>query len=289
MSRLKKALQAAVLTGASGGHDGLSRFGLLLERFGNYATFVTRELRQSSLYERAPPDGQVDVPPKDALVFDIGANDGADIEYYLRKGFDVVAIEGNPDLIPGLLHRFSDHVGLGRVRILNLAITETDVAEVEFHICAEDKLSGLAKPEKFESRTVRVPGMRLSSLVEMFGLPYYIKVDVEGGEDKLLDELFQCGHRPSFVSAEANSIDVVMSLVKAGYTKFKIVEGRFLDRAYYARGARNSAGELFHPSFDGNSSGPIGPDVPGPWRSAEDVLLYLFEYGLGWKDVHAAL
>ena len=37
-----------------------------------------------------------------SLIFDVGCNDGQDSDFYLKKGFRVVAVEANPALCEGL-------------------------------------------------------------------------------------------------------------------------------------------------------------------------------------------
>jgi hypothetical protein len=32
----------------------------------------------------------------------------------------------------------------------------------------------------------------------------------------------------------------------------------------------------------------LGEDVPGSWMTADEVSAYLAQYGLSWKDLHAA-
>jgi len=45
------------------------------------------------------------------LIFDLGANHGEDTEFYLSKGFRVVSLEANPDLVSRLQHKFSARDG----------------------------------------------------------------------------------------------------------------------------------------------------------------------------------
>ena len=58
------------------------------------------------------------------LIYDVGAHKGEDTEFYLKKGFSVVAIEANPALCLGLTKRFEEFINSGRLVLLNLAISD---------------------------------------------------------------------------------------------------------------------------------------------------------------------
>ena len=63
----------------------------------------------------------VQVMEKD-LVYDVGLHKGEDTEYYLKKGFRVIAIEANPQLISECKARFREAIALGRLQIVEGAI-----------------------------------------------------------------------------------------------------------------------------------------------------------------------
>ena len=58
------------------------------------------------------------------LIFDFGMHDGSDTAYYLRKGFRVVAVEANPELVAAGQSRFRAEIAEGRLTIVNKAIAE---------------------------------------------------------------------------------------------------------------------------------------------------------------------
>ena len=60
------------------------------------------------------------------LIYDVGMHEGKDTEFYLRKGFRVVAIEANPELADKVRNRLSADVESGRLTILELAISDRD-------------------------------------------------------------------------------------------------------------------------------------------------------------------
>ena len=48
--------------------------------------------------------------PKKNLIFDIGMHVGQDTEFYLKKGFNVVAVEANPKLVKENTEKFKEYI-----------------------------------------------------------------------------------------------------------------------------------------------------------------------------------
>ena len=65
-----------------------------------------------------------DSPKQADLIYDIGAHRGEDAEFYLRKGFRVVAIEADPDLVLACRRRLQPFLAQGRQTIIEGAIVE---------------------------------------------------------------------------------------------------------------------------------------------------------------------
>jgi hypothetical protein len=53
-----------------------------------------------------------------SLIFDIGCHEGQDSDFYLRKGFTVVAVEANPALCVQLKQRFSQEIEDGQFTLV---------------------------------------------------------------------------------------------------------------------------------------------------------------------------
>ena len=70
------------------------------------------------------------VNPK--LIVDVGASNGNDIQYYLRKGFDVVGLEADPVMHARLEKRFATEIVDGTVILLNRVAAETSDQPVQF-------------------------------------------------------------------------------------------------------------------------------------------------------------
>lgn len=231
-------------------------------------------------------------PPR--TIYDLGANNGDDIPYYLLKADRVVAVEASPTLAAGLRARFAAEIADGRVRIENCALTtDPGLSEVPFFLHrANDLLSQLPRPAPeaigaFEETVL--PAATLATLVARHGAPHYVKIDLEGYDDVVLQDLFHSGIFPPYISAEAHSVDVFCTLVALGnYNAFKLVEGEFVGRDYAAHPIATGSGPQVYAFPCPHSSGPFGNDVKGAWMDRALFLRYLAHVGPGWIDIHAS-
>lgn len=122
------------------------------------------------------------------LLFDIGANRGDAVIAGLNKGYKVVAIEAAPRIYRALEANFANNPN---VKTLKFAVAEKDFQTVEFYECIEDGLSTLnidwltADTMPYKGKqfwTVNVTTITLDTLVNLYGSPDLIKIDVEGAE-----------------------------------------------------------------------------------------------------------
>ena len=63
------------------------------------------------------------------IIYDFGMNEGSDTDYYLAKGFKVVAVEANSMLCSQAERRFAQQIADGRLVLLNVALARADVKE----------------------------------------------------------------------------------------------------------------------------------------------------------------
>jgi FkbM family methyltransferase len=114
-----------------------------------------------------------------SLIFDVGCNDGQDSDFYLKKGFRVVAVEANPALCERLRERFAKEIAEGRFVLVEEAIAEQE-GEVEFYLNEKENIRSTIMPGHAEraaalgrppKKTV-VPSITFPSLIERFGVPY---------------------------------------------------------------------------------------------------------------------
>jgi len=121
------------------------------------------------------------------LLFDIGANRGDATFAGLIKGYDVLALE--PSRMYAQLAK--SFIYNPRVTPLKFAVSDTNNQVVEFYEAEEDGLSTLNKdwltspnmPYNGKPfRTTSAVTITLDALIEFYGKPDLIKIDVEGAE-----------------------------------------------------------------------------------------------------------
>jgi FkbM family methyltransferase len=231
---------------------------------------------------------------KKKVIYDLGANNGDDIPYYLLKSDVVVAVEANPILCELINENFKAEIQAGRLVVENCVVTDkAESSAVDFYIHKSNHvLSQLPKPapvrlKDFEK--VVLPAKTITELIDSHGYPYYVKIDIEHYDAQILRALFSTGIFPPYISAESHSMKIFNLLVaQGGYNAFKLVDGKSVSRVYSNRLiiCENEWKQVRF-SFSGHSAGPFGNDVDGEWMTAHNFLRFLALEGLGWKDIHA--
>lgn len=232
------------------------------------------------------------------LVFDMGFYDGEDTRYYLAKGARVVAFEANPALFEAGNQRFAEAVKQGQLSLHNLAIAkQSGPVEMFMHrdnlqFCTINKETALGWPKEELDKIIIVEAITGAQLYEQFGVPDYVKIDIELLDIEVIRPLKDLKTRPTFVSAEFQNLLVLAELVGAGYDAFKVV-----DQAKIPGSVTGVGGENF--TLSAGSSGPVSDEAPGEWLSFHNTShLYTslhanpFKNVLPpghWWDVHAAV
>ena len=232
--------------------------------------------------------------PEPKVIYDIGANTGSNIPYYLLRSDIVVAVEANPVLCEDISKNFGGEINSGRLILQNCVVTADSSSDfVNFYLHETNHvLSQLPQPTpeiRHNFKEVKLPSRSILDIVSAFGTPYYMKIDVEGYDMQLLHTLFSEGIRPPFISAESHSIGIFSTLVAEGhYNAFKLVDGPSVSETYSNMLiADERAGEDVKYSFPIDSAGPFGNDISGEWMSADNFFRLLAFEELGWKDIHA--
>ena len=165
------------------------------------------------------------------LIYDVGMNNGDDTAYYLRRGFRVVAIEAAPAPVQRAEERFRREIAAGRLTLLNVAIAETDGTR-PFWICdAHSDWSSfdraIAAREGVAHHPIAVTCRRFRSVLEEFGVPYYLKIDIEGSDHLCVDALTP-DDTPKYLSLERGdgARTRLSRLAELGYTGFKCISQR---------------------------------------------------------------
>lgn len=229
-----------------------------------------------------------------SIIFDLGCNCGASLSYYMQKADLVVAVEANPVLCGAIRRFFGTSIRRGKLIVENCVVTQdADEQEVIFYIHkTHSPLSQFPKPSKdiiHDFEEVRVPAKPIGQLIKSYGMPMYIKIDLERYDQYILQSLITSKLLPQYVSAEVQDLKVVDLLIESGfYNAFKLVDGKSIHIQYRKfefmpnKGARPSV-----VSFPRYSSGPFGNDVYGMWMDANTIRKAISLEGVGWKDLHA--
>lgn len=211
------------------------------------------------------------------LVYDFGMDSGEDTEYYLARGFRVVAVEADPAMCAEAEERFHAEIAEGSLVVVNKAIGR-ERGTFKFHVCdtmtawstASDALRDHWTAQGATFRTIEVEFVDASDLIAAFGEPYYVKIDIEGHDQICLDQLHDAGVRPTWVSLELDLKRFHLALAtleKMGYDRFTLVdqskvpdqriaptstEGRYADYSFCMGHTGLFGSDLDQPSFDLN-------------------------------------
>jgi FkbM family methyltransferase len=147
------------------------------------------------------------------LVFDIGACGGAKTAIFYELAQMIVAVEPGP-AESVLRERFAHkprvtvvsaavgaNEGVGLLHVYGEGGGGFDTISQKWTETLAHSLDGRDRPEMLPSKTMRVPITTLDKLIAEYGLPSYIKIDIEGAE---LDAIRGLSRKISLVSVECN-------------------------------------------------------------------------------------
>lgn len=247
------------------------------------------------------------------LIYDVGMNNGDDSAYYLSRGFRILAIDANPILVEQAAKRFERDIKAGRATLLNIGISD-DEGDLPFWICdtnsdwsSFDK--AIASRDGSPHHRIAIRCRRFQSILQEFGVPYYLKIDIEGSDIHCLRDLSVTSDLPEYISFEKSKRCVNESLAilaRLGYTHFKLISQmnhlpvqypptkeqtsyeralkllqsrNFLVRVFRKLGGRRFLRRQLVQSRSRNgwvfalgSSGPLTEELPGKWQSYEEIL-----------------
>jgi FkbM family methyltransferase len=224
------------------------------------------------------------------VIYDIGANNGHDIPYYLMRADKVVAVEANPSLCKEIRTRFCSEIEEGRLVLIQGAAVADDIDDlIEFGIHRVHHVLSSTAYDKasMDYETIRVKPFSLAKIIQEHGDPLYIKLDIEGHEPEIIEALFLAGIFPKFISVEIHDPrGALLLLAERRYRYFNIVEGQTV-REVYKDYPLEVGGDKIIYSFPHHSAGPFGHDLQA-WTSRGDTVFRLGTTGFGWKDFHAS-
>ncbi len=250
------------------------------------------------------------------VIFDIGMNNGDDSAYYLSRGYRVVAVEANPTLAERGRRRFQKEVDAGRILIEEVGISDHP-GRAHFWINDErDVFSSLdrarAARNGYQCRAIEVECITFDMLLQKYGVPYYLKLDVEGAEASCL----KCLHAfplPQYVSVEAEKFEYLQRLWQLGYREFAIIDQMrhnsnlpdFSNEKMLSRAAKRSCwyvdrfkNRFAQVPFSRGCSGPLAEETRVSWQTFEEVAYNWLHLYFGypnrgtlntgsWHDFHA--
>ena len=159
------------------------------------------DLRWGGLYSKrilADTEFYRSLLPANSLVFDIGANVGNKTEALSKAGHRVIAVEPQPDCAREIAARCD-------VEIVRAAVGAQE-GNLELHVSnVYHTMASASRTWTDSTSSIRVPLVTLDSLIERYGVPYYIKIDVEGYEYEVLKGL---SHSIPLISFEFHSTEL---------------------------------------------------------------------------------
>lgn len=242
------------------------------------------------------------------LIYDVGLHNGTDTAYYLQKGFRVVAIDANPMLTSKAESRFAKEIASGQLRVLNIGIGAREETLSFWVNEANDTQSSFDKARAMRygpCHEIVVRCQPLSAVMDEFGVPYYLKTDIEGN-DYLCVRALVPEKLPKYISVELDvDHDLVTELHDLGYRNFKVInQASFTDSTPIFRNeigmrllrkvSSKSAGvkrlikrpeissrlgkiyfdsfvDRFEYKFEEGSSGPFAEETWGLWYSFDEI------------------
>ena len=219
------------------------------------------------------------------LIFDVGMHKGEDTDFYLSKGFKVVAFEADPELIKESKNRFKKNIENGDLIIVEGAIIDKNFdKKIKFYKNKLNSVWGTVlkewaernKEDGAESECIEVDAINFKECLIKFGIPYYLKIDIEGMDIVCCEALLSLKQRPNFISIESEKISYKRLerefdlFEKLGYKDFKIIQQENIKR----QKEKKLFGEnrFINYNFLEGSSGLFGKDLAGIWINRKIAL-----------------
>jgi len=229
------------------------------------------------------------------LIIDVGVHTGQDTEFYLKKGFRVVGIEAHPDIYESTKNRLNSYIENGQLTLLNIAVSPKDepvtfYANLDRIFWGTTSVDWARKGESsFGTRSIEmtVEGRRFENILEKFGIPYYLKVDIEGADILCIKALRQFDTKPQFISIESTKaswsalLEEITLLKELGYQKFKAINQSKVLKQVCPSPARE--GEYIAHQFEFGASGLFGEETPDIWLSESEVIKVYKRIFLNYK------
>jgi FkbM family methyltransferase len=218
----------------------------------------------------------VELKQNEKLIFDLGFHLGEDTSHYLALGFNVVAIEADPNLYRLGLQSFSKEIGEQRLTLIHAAAVSKErrlrQPQILFFPHAKHSVWGSVDIDFVYRNThahqsphepaITIDTISLEEVVEKYGCPIFLKIDIEGMDAEVVEDLDRLPVTPEFVSWETGKkslfqvLHTHLRLFGLGYRKFRIVQQ--MSSAF---------------DYSPHSSGPMPSHHPSKWRGILSTML----------------
>jgi FkbM family methyltransferase len=229
-------------------------------------------------------------------IFDIGANKGQNLNYFLDKADIVFAFEANPFLVEKIKTDFKKFIDDRKLIVENIVLTNNrNIKDIDFFIHKTKNILSTIYPDdisKYYKHKVRCDkaSLIIKKYLEEFNISKieYIKIDIEGADKLVLEDLLKNNILAKNLSVECHHPMVLELLIASSYNSFKFVPGPDMTFKNNIKIINKDFKEKII-NFDKHSSGPYGEDIPGDYYDKKSILPYFLKHGLGWFDVHCSL
>lgn len=222
------------------------------------------------------------------LIYDVGMHRGQDTDYYLTRGYRVVAFEANPDNAAFCRERFKEAIASGQLTIVEGAITEMNAQngsgeKIKFYRNKDSSFWGSSAGDwayrnevmGTSNEIIEVEAIDIKDVLAKYGVPFYLKADIVGSEIICLRALLEFENKPDYLSIRSEKVvfgkleEEFRLFEKLGYNRFKAVQQDFTD---FQTEFVSDKGEKRRYTFEEGASGIFGEDLDGKWKTGEQVL-----------------
>lgn len=234
----------------------------------------------------------IDVLKHKDLIYDVGMHKAEDTEFYLRKGFRVIAFEADPDLASNCRSRLKEYIERGQLVIVEGAIIDLDIEEnknrktIRFYKNNNMSVLGTVhagwaeRNDELGSLTsgmIEVNVINFANVIQTYGMPHYMKIDIEGCDMVCVNTLKHFSIRPDYVSIESEKTGFegikqeIATLVSLGYDRFIAVEQSDIALVQSPPSPATEGNYVSH-RFEVGSSGLFGSELGSGWKLPDQIL-----------------
>ncbi len=222
------------------------------------------------------------------LIYDVGMHKGEDTVFYLKKGFKVVGFEADPTLVELCKDKFSSEIADGRLVIVEGAIVDfSDAVSSQTHVrffknndisewgTVVENWAQRNEHLGSESEVIEVAAVDFKKCLSLYGIPHYLKIDIEGSDMMCLKSLLDFDDRPNYISIESDKLsfdrlkEEFLIFKTLGYTSFQAINQADIEKQREPKGGE---GNFANQHFKYGSSGLFGKDLPAAWKSEQEIL-----------------